>query len=205
MTNDDEAREARSVACADAPGRESLIGKRIRVQKYTMGHPTHQDDYTIEEYRHCPGIFLSKAHRTACEFTPLCELYDPAPGAERRYLSNHGEYYDEWVQGWMDLPTPVARSEREDTQTKPDWNPNEGVVCDGSTNHIEFQPTPSQADVDALVEAVTELRAAEWAGVGLSSAKMADRVTPDQIKDGAFRVLEAQKRVDAALTPFQKG
>ncbi len=80
------------------------VGDRIRVQKYTMGHPTHQDDYTVEEFRHCLGIFVSENARTAQEFTPLCELYDVAPDSEQKYISNYGEYQTKWVQGWMDLP-----------------------------------------------------------------------------------------------------
>lgn len=79
-------------------------GDRIRVQKYIMGHPSHTDDYTVEEFRHCLGIFLSGAHRTAQVFTPLCELYEPAPGAKQEYLSNFGEYYADHVQSFMNIP-----------------------------------------------------------------------------------------------------
>ncbi len=79
-------------------------GDRIRVQKYIMGHPAYTDDYTVEEFRHCLGIFLSGAHREAGEFTPLCDLYEPGPDSEKRYISNYGEYHTNMVQGWMDLP-----------------------------------------------------------------------------------------------------
>jgi len=94
----------------------SMIGRRIRVQKYTMGHPTHQEDYMVEEFRHCPGIFLSEAHRKANVFTPLCELYDPAPAAEKGYIPNFGEYYADWVQSWMDIPTPTHPEQSEEQQ-----------------------------------------------------------------------------------------
>lgn len=84
----------------------SLVGSRIRVQKYTMGHPTHTDDYTIELFRHCPGIFLSSADRQAGNFTPLCELYEPGPDSEKKYISNYGNYFTNEVQSWMDIPQP---------------------------------------------------------------------------------------------------
>lgn len=80
------------------------VGDKIRVQKYTMGTPTHHDDYYVEEFRYCLGIFLSDAHRKAQDFTPLCELYEPAPDAVRGYIGNYGEYYDSYVQSFMNLP-----------------------------------------------------------------------------------------------------
>ena len=80
-------------------------GDRIRVQKYIMGHPTHTDDYTVEEFRFCLGIFLSGNDRTACRFTPLCDLYEDGPDSEQLYLSNYGEYWTNQVQSWMDIPT----------------------------------------------------------------------------------------------------
>lgn len=82
-------------------------GDRIRVQKYTMGHPTHHDDYIVEEFRHCLGIFLNDSDRLAQHFTPLCDLYEPGPYAEKRYIANYGEYYTEWVQSFMNLPREV--------------------------------------------------------------------------------------------------
>lgn len=81
-------------------------GNRIRVQKYTMGHPTHQDDYTVEEFRHCLGIFVTDQDREAGSFTPLCELYEPGPESESKYIGNYGSYNTNEVQSWMDLPTP---------------------------------------------------------------------------------------------------
>ena len=79
-------------------------GDRIRVQKYIMGHPSHTDDYTVEEFRHCLGIFLSGGDRTAGNFTPLCELFEPGPDSEEKYISNYGTYHTNTVQGWMDIP-----------------------------------------------------------------------------------------------------
>lgn len=79
-------------------------GDKIRVQKYIMGFPTHYDDYTVEEFRYCLGIFLSGCHRQAQNFTPLCELYEPAPGAKQSYIPNYGEIYTDYVPSFMNLP-----------------------------------------------------------------------------------------------------
>jgi hypothetical protein len=79
-------------------------GDKIRVQKYIMSHASHTEDYTVEEFRYCLGIFQSDQHRTAGMFTPLCELYEWGPESERLYLSNFGEYYTNPVQSWMDIP-----------------------------------------------------------------------------------------------------
>lgn len=78
-------------------------GSRIRVQYYTMGHPSHSEDFTVEEFRYCLGIFESKWHRQANDFTPLCDLYERGPDSEDSYISNFGEYYTNPVQGWMDI------------------------------------------------------------------------------------------------------
>jgi hypothetical protein len=77
------------------------------------------------------------------------------------------------------------------TQAKPDWNPNEGVACNGSTDHIEFQPTPTQADVDALVKALE----------ALTEAYGAIHVSHHMDPEESPRYVAAR----AALTPFQKG
>lgn len=79
-------------------------GDKIRVQKYIIGIPSHQDDYIVEEFRYCLGIFLSENHRKAQLFTPLCELYEPGADSKCDYISNFGEYQTEYVQSWMDLP-----------------------------------------------------------------------------------------------------
>ena len=79
-------------------------GDKIRVFTYTMGHQTGTKDFIVEKFRHCLGVFESGSHRTAGHFTPLCELYEPGPDSERRYISNYGEYYTNMIQSWMDLP-----------------------------------------------------------------------------------------------------
>lgn len=79
-------------------------GDRIRIQFYMYGKPSTQKDYTVEEFRYCLGVFLSDNDRTAGRFTPLCELYEPSPESEQRYISNYGEYHTNMVQSWMDIP-----------------------------------------------------------------------------------------------------
>lgn len=85
------------------------VGDRIRVQKYICRYPSHQDDYIVEEFRYCLGIFLSENDRTAQNFTPLCELYEPAPDAKKGYISNYGDYYDSYVQAFMNIPNEVSK------------------------------------------------------------------------------------------------
>lgn len=79
-------------------------GDRIRVQRYIMGHPSSTEDFTVEEFRYCLGIFASGQRRTAQHFTPLCDLYERGPDSITNYLSNYGCYYTNPVQAWMDLP-----------------------------------------------------------------------------------------------------
>jgi len=79
-------------------------GDKIRVFKYMMGHRTGTHDYIVEEFRHCLGVFKSGAHRTAGQFTPLSDLYEPGPDSEQKYISNYGEYHTNMIQAWMDLP-----------------------------------------------------------------------------------------------------
>lgn len=79
-------------------------GDHIRVQMYTMGHRSHTQDFYVEEFRYCLGIFLSEDDRTAGHFTPLCELYEPGPESKEDYISNYGPYHTNMVQAWMDIP-----------------------------------------------------------------------------------------------------
>jgi len=61
-------------------------------------------DYTVEEFRHCLGVFATEQCREAGEFTPLCTLYEPGAYSEQKYISNFGEYTSNKVQAWMDIP-----------------------------------------------------------------------------------------------------
>lgn len=63
------------------------------------------EDYTVEEFRHCLGIFQTEQAREAGDFTPLCELYEAGPDSEQKYISNYGEYTTNKVQAWMDIPS----------------------------------------------------------------------------------------------------
>ena len=86
-------------------------GERIRVKTYCMGHVTGFEDFTVELFRHCLGIFHTEQDRQAQQFTPLCELYEPGPDSKQDYISNYGEYQTQWVQAWGDLPRLTEKEE----------------------------------------------------------------------------------------------
>lgn len=76
------------------------VGDRIRIQdNYGDNY-----DYTVEEFRHCLGIFLSDQYREAGKFSPLCMLYYDGPHSETAYISNFGEYRTGQVPKWMNIP-----------------------------------------------------------------------------------------------------
>jgi hypothetical protein len=78
-------------------------GDRIRVQRWMMGHRVYTEDFTVEQFRFCLGIFESEDHRRANRFLPLCELYERGPESKDDYISNFGECYTKPVQAWMDI------------------------------------------------------------------------------------------------------
>jgi len=79
-------------------------GDKIRVFKRTpKGHISGTVDFVVEEFRYCLGIFTSENDRKAGRFTPLCDLYEPGPESEERYIGNYGEYHTNMVQSWMDI------------------------------------------------------------------------------------------------------
>lgn len=79
-------------------------GCKIRVTEYCFGHEAGFEDFVVEEFRHCLGIFRSPQHREAGHFTPLCDLFERGPESKNKYISNYGEYVSDMVQGWSDLP-----------------------------------------------------------------------------------------------------
>ena len=79
-------------------------GCKIRVTTYVMGYECGFEDFVVEEFRYCLGMFKTDQHREAGNFTPLCELYERGPDSQNKYLSNYGEYVSDMVQGWSDLP-----------------------------------------------------------------------------------------------------
>ena len=79
-------------------------GDKIRLDVGWHGMYTDLQDFTIEEFRFCLGIFLSDDHRMAGKFTPLCELYEAGPESERKYISNYGEYITNLVPSFMNIP-----------------------------------------------------------------------------------------------------
>lgn len=86
------------------------IGDRIRLFQYIMGHRTGTEDFIIEKFHHCLGIFESENHRKAGNFLPLCNLYEPGPESKQKYISNFGEYHTNMIQTWMDLPTEKRKN-----------------------------------------------------------------------------------------------
>ena len=79
-------------------------GDRIRVWEHCMGYRVGTKDYTVESFRDCLGIFTSDEARQAQEFTPLCDLYEPAPDAIKGYIPNYGEFYSAYVPYFMNVP-----------------------------------------------------------------------------------------------------
>lgn len=80
-------------------------GNKIRVFETMCGHIIGTQDYIVEEFRYCLGIFESDEHRKAERFTPLCEIYETGAYSENKYISNFGDYVTNQVQAWMDLPS----------------------------------------------------------------------------------------------------
>lgn len=78
-------------------------GDRIRLTIYCVGCPSGTEDFTIEKFRFCLGIFKSDDHRKAGKFTPLCELYEWGPESKTNYISNFGEYVTNMVPSFMNL------------------------------------------------------------------------------------------------------
>ena len=79
-------------------------GDRIRLDVGWHGMYTDLQDFTVEEFRYCLGIFKSESHRKAGVFTPLCELYENGPDSECKYIGNFGEYYTNQVPAFMNIP-----------------------------------------------------------------------------------------------------
>ena len=79
-------------------------GDRIRLDVGWLGLYKELQDFTVEEFRHCLGIFKSDQHRQAGKFTPLCDLYEAGPESELEYISNFGEYVTNKVPMFMNIP-----------------------------------------------------------------------------------------------------
>lgn len=80
-------------------------GDKIRLTYYVMGsYPCGTNDFIVEEFRFCLGVFMSDQHRKAESFTPLCDLYERGPESEDGYISNFGEYVTNKVPSFMNIP-----------------------------------------------------------------------------------------------------
>ena len=78
-------------------------GDRIRVDVGQYGMYEDLQDFAVEEFRYCLGVFKSEQHREAGRFTPLCAMYTRGPDSETEYISNFGEYTSNLVQGFMNI------------------------------------------------------------------------------------------------------
>jgi len=79
-------------------------GDRIRLTTYVMGHVSGTEDFTIEEFRFCLGIFTEGQSRKNGMFTPLCDLYEDGPDSEDGYTPHMGPYRSNQVPIFMNLP-----------------------------------------------------------------------------------------------------
>lgn len=79
-------------------------GDRIRLDVGWRGMYSELEDFTVEEFRYCLGIFRSEDHRKAGNFTPLCDLYTRGPESEDGYISNYGEYITNMIPAFMNIP-----------------------------------------------------------------------------------------------------
>lgn len=78
-------------------------GRKIRLMTNYMGFETGYEEFTVEEFRYCLGVFESDEHRRAGKFTPLCNLYYNGPESRQEYISNFGEYMTNQVPAWIEL------------------------------------------------------------------------------------------------------
>ena len=79
-------------------------GDRIRVDMGWEGMYSDYQDFTVENFRYCLGIFASDQHREAGKFTPICDMYERGPESKTLYICNFGEYTSNLVQGFSNLP-----------------------------------------------------------------------------------------------------
>ena len=83
-------------------------GQKIKLNLYCYGA---WEVFTVEEFRHCLGVFESDEHKNAGKFTPLCELYCDGPWSEQDYISNFGEYMTNQVPAWIECANhPITQS-----------------------------------------------------------------------------------------------
>ena len=82
-------------------------GDWIRLDVGWFGMYVDLQDFEVEEFRHCLGIFATENHRKAGKFTPLCELYIAGPESKYGYISNFGEIITNQVPLFMNIPPRV--------------------------------------------------------------------------------------------------
>ena len=81
-------------------------GDRILIE----GNWGIQNICQVERFRDCLGVFMSDAHRKAGRFIPLSEMYGHGTGSKTGYIGNFGEYIENPVALWMQVPkdTPLT-------------------------------------------------------------------------------------------------
>ena len=75
-------------------------GDKIKIQN-TYGT---WEEYVVEEFRYCLGVFMGEDYREAGCFAALCDLYTDGPDSEVQYISNFGAYGTNQVPAWADIP-----------------------------------------------------------------------------------------------------
>ncbi|MCP4991370.1 MAG: hypothetical protein GY928_36545 [Colwellia sp.] len=73
------------------------VGDTVRLEWYIMGIFAGLREFKLEELHYCLGYY-GEGPKTPCNFTPLSELWSPAPGAKHEYRPNYGPYYSDYVQ-----------------------------------------------------------------------------------------------------------
>lgn len=66
------------------------VGDKVLV-KWHNGFYPEEGVFVLEEYIFCLGFFRTEDHRTMHDFTPLCDLMQPADD-RRDYMCNIGSY-----------------------------------------------------------------------------------------------------------------
>lgn len=77
--------------------RRPKVGDTVRVPWYIFGRFAYFTEFKLEEYNYCLG-FYKDGPKTPCNFTPLSELYEPAPDSKREYVSHYGEIATDYIQ-----------------------------------------------------------------------------------------------------------
>lgn len=76
------------------------VGDIVRVERENWIGSVSFTEHKLEELNFCLGFYGDEdgfGPKTPCNFTPLCSLYGASPEAVRRYYSNYGSYFSEYI------------------------------------------------------------------------------------------------------------